>query len=390
MSIRTPLSPDPVPFPRGRAIRAILVVVAPVFLLAVGLWVLAEQLEDKAAAQASVGPVDNRWRTPAASTVLERIAFGSCLDQRRPQPVWRAVLAKAPQLFLMMGDNVYGDTRSSDLAELKAAYRAQAEQPELAVLRARVPVLATWDDHDYGLNDASAAFPWKEGSRRLFAEFWNVAARELPAGGIYRSRIVGPPGRRVQIILLDLRSFRSQFDEVPLTERQSPSARYRPAPAGDSRTMLGEAQWAWLEAELRQPAAIRLVVSSTQLLAEGHRFERWGHLPHERERFLTLLSSTGARGVVVLSGDRHRGAIYREAGRLAYPLHEVTSSALNRSVAGADPDDSGRLTPMLGQDNFGLVAIDWATRRLTLSLNRASDGEAAHTLELRFADLGLP
>jgi alkaline phosphatase D len=76
-----------------------------------------------------------------------------------------------------------------------------------------VPVLAVWDDHDYGANDAGAEYPMKAESQRMFLDFFGVAGdsprRRRP--GIYDARVFGPPGRRVQVILLDLRYFRSPF-----------------------------------------------------------------------------------------------------------------------------------------------------------------------------------
>ena len=47
--------------------------------------------------------------TPAP---LTRIAFGSCADEEKPQPIWGAVMAYRPELFLFTGDNVYGDVRN--------------------------------------------------------------------------------------------------------------------------------------------------------------------------------------------------------------------------------------------------------------------------------------
>lgn len=387
---RGPAAPEPGPAaPGNRNLVAAALIAVPVLLLATGLWLLAGALERSASARASVAPLE-RWLAPRADTVLERIAFGSCLDQKRPQPVWKAVLATKPQLFLMMGDNVYGDVKGPDLAELREAYKVQAAQTDLAALRQSVPVLATWDDHDYGRNDASAAFPWKSGARKLFAEFWQLRDGELPPDGVWRARIVGQPGRRVQIIMLDLRSHRSAFDEIPLAERTSSAARYRAAGPEARKTMLGDAQWAWLAGELKKPAEVRLIVSSIQLLAEGHRFERWGHMPAERDRFFALMRETGARGILVLSGDRHRAQIYKRTADVPYTLHEVTSSALNRSFAGADPEDPGRLGPMIGDDNFGLLTIDWAGKRLRATINRARDGSAAATLDLTFKDIGVP
>jgi alkaline phosphatase D len=40
---------------------------------------------------------------------LSRIAFGSCADQVKPQPIWDAILTYQPELFIFAGDNVYGD-----------------------------------------------------------------------------------------------------------------------------------------------------------------------------------------------------------------------------------------------------------------------------------------
>ena len=89
--------------------------------------------------------------------------------------------------------------------------------------------------------------------------------------------MIGPPGNRVQIILLDTRYFRDDF-----RRSEKRSAGYIPD-ADRAKSLLGSAQWAWLEAELRKPADVRLLVSSIQALTEDHGWERWGHLPRERD-----------------------------------------------------------------------------------------------------------
>ena len=61
-----------------------------------------------------------------------------------------------------------------------------------------MPVFATWDDHDYGFNDAGARFRWRNKAEELFLDFLQVPgdhARRRRAG-IYHSRILGPPGQR--------------------------------------------------------------------------------------------------------------------------------------------------------------------------------------------------
>ena len=142
---------------------------------------------------------------------LTRIAFGSCADQKRPQPIWDAVLGYRPQTFLFLGDNVYGDVTSADMAELKTAYEKARAIPAMTALRAQTDILATWDDHDYGANDAGASFPHREHAKNLFLDHWQVPADDERRGraGIYFARAKGPPGKRVQIVMLDTRSFRS-------------------------------------------------------------------------------------------------------------------------------------------------------------------------------------
>ncbi len=112
---------------------------------------------------------------------LTRIAFGSCADEEKPQPIWDAVLAYRPELFLFTGDNVYGDVRNGrnvpepELIEsLQQSYTLAAKVPGLALLRSTVPHLATWDDHDYGKNDAGADFAGRQDAQRLFLQFWDV------------------------------------------------------------------------------------------------------------------------------------------------------------------------------------------------------------------------
>src|SRR5262245_16802130 len=96
---------------------------------------------------------------------LTRIAFGSCAQQNRPQPIWEAVVTSNPDLFLFIGDTVYGDTK--DMAVLRACYDKLAAMPGYQKLKKTCPILATWDDHDYGWNDAGADYPKRVESQQI-------------------------------------------------------------------------------------------------------------------------------------------------------------------------------------------------------------------------------
>jgi alkaline phosphatase D len=320
---------------------------------------------------------------------LTRIALGSCSEETAPIPILAAVAQFRPDLFLYVGDNVYGDAESGDmkLPELRKAYADLSMNAHFSAFNMAFPILATWDDHDYGLNDAGADFPAREVSERVFETFWRDAALGGGRPGVYGARIYGPPGYRVQVILLDTRFFRS-----PLRRSETPNAAgYKPylADPDPAKTMLGEAQWAWLAGELRKPAEIRLVVSSIQVLADGHPFERWGALPREQDRLERTIAQTGAKGVVLLSGDRHLGAIYRRAASTGYPLHELTASSLNLATPRVSPEaSSGQVGAVVTHENFGAVEIDWPRETLTLSV-RVADGSPERRLTIPFRRLGL-
>ncbi len=116
--------------------------------------------------------------------------------------------------------------------------------------------------------------------------------------------------------------------------------------------MLGAEQWAWLAEELRKPAELRLIVSSTQVLAEGHGWERWGNFPLEKQKLIDTIRTSGAKGVVLLSGDRHIGALYRETPDGLYPLYEATSSGLNMVYWAAKEPGPNRLGAHLCRRQF--------------------------------------
>ena len=314
-----------------------------------------------------------------------RIAFGSCAHQSRHQDFWPPILAQKPDLFIFAGDNIYADTYRMDLQ--RAKYAQLGAQPGFQALRRLCPILATWDDHDYGLNDSGEEFREKEGSRLNFLDFWGVPpdAPRRQRAGVYDAAVFGPPGRRVQVILLDTRYHRSPLAE--LDARAPGGGRYTASP-DPKATILGDAQWAWLAEELRRPAEVRLLVSSIQVVAEDHAWEKWMNFPAERDRLLRTLHAADARGMIALSGDRHHAELSRlDDARLGYPLYDLTASGLNQSHPDNGPEPNRRRVGdvMVRANHFGVVAIDWSSPDPAIALEiHTLDGKVPlrHTLRL--------
>ena len=290
---------------------------------------------------------------PAA---ISRILFGSCLKEAQASPIFEIVLAREPELFLFLGDNIYADT--SDMAVMQAKYDVLAATPKFAELMKTCPVHATWDDHDYGLNDAGADYEKRNEAQKIFVDFWGDPADSprRKRSGVYEAKIYGEAGTRVQVIMLDTRYFRGALIKG---EKRVGGVYY---PNEDRNlTMLGEAQWVWLEEELKKPAEVRLLVSSIQCVSEASGHETWANLPHERQRLFDLIGKTKANGVVILSGDRHWAELSVAREAVPYPLYDLTSSSFNQIHERGTPTENRyrESSKTWHRENFGEVAIDW-------------------------------
>lgn len=365
------------------------------FLKAAGTLVAAAGfgLNIRTAGASQVGFVPPK--IPSGKT-LTRIAFGSCAKQTKEQPIWETVLAARPDLFLFMGDNIYGDTR--DMNVLRDKYAQFGAIPGVKKLRETVPHLAIWDDHDYGENDAGVEYPTKEESRQIFCDFWGESADSprRTQDGIYAAYLFGPRGRRVQIIMPDLR-----FNRTPILKLDLGGKAYdvwakeleqagKPVPGPYARnpdpkaTMLGERQWRWLEAQLKIPADVRIVASSLQVLADFPGWEGWVNYARDHQRLMELIRKTRANGVIFLSGDTHYAELSRLDVNVPYPLYDLTSSGLTEVWPVLPPNDL-RVGEVLREANFGVIEIDWE-RAPQIGLEiRDSQGltRMAHKIKLR-------
>lgn len=323
---------------------------------------------------------------PASSAVLTNIVFGSCHTAERPIPILDRIAADKPDLAVYLGDNVYGDAYAGDMAlpELRTQYAMLAARPEFQRLRAAVPMLATWDDHDFGLNDAGGNFSGKGLSKRIFETFWGTGARTASRDGVYDSVIFGPESRRVQLILLDTRYARSPLTRYPAND---PRGRYAPS-EDPAQRMLSEAQWAWLEEELRRPADVRFLVSSIQVLADGHGWEAWRTMPREQTRLYETVRRSGAKGVVFVSGDRHVAGLYRQEGVLGHPAYELTASSLNLSFREtSDERSTNQLGNLFAPVNYGAARLDWDAGEIALQVKNI-DGAVVRERVVKLAEIG--
>ena len=308
------------------------------------------------------------WLSLPKGTIT-RIAFGSCVKQWQHQPIWSAVITAKPDLFIFLGDAIYADTDGAtawDVSEkqLQGEWNRMADKPEFQAARAAFPFMATWDNHDYGTHSGGVEFPLKNVSQQIFLDFFGEPADSMRRStpGIYDAKIIGPEGRRAQIILLDTRFFKDMYKKDPRPKADRLRAGKVGAYLSDddpNKTLLGNDQWRWLEHQLKQPAEVRLIASSIQIIPHQKGMDEWGNFPLERKRLLDLIGRTGAKGIILLSGNVHFAELSKsDAG--TYPLLELTSSGMTHvNKAYAKAPNKHRIAGPLTERNFGLVEINW-------------------------------
>ena len=307
------------------------------------------------------------------------IGFGSCLTQERSMPIFNSIKAEDYDLFLMLGDNVYGDSEREDLLELREAYDMQRQNFD--DFNFDFPFEAIWDDHDYGLNDAGKEYAYKEDAEQLFLDFWNVPQDDIrrTRPGLYFEWIEDIEGITVQMLFLDTRFFRDEL--LPTDERGVPGKeRYLPQ-TDTSTTMLGDVQWTWLEQKMASEVDHRVIVSSIQFLAMGHGWEAWKTMPHERQRLIDLIDTSSSDSVLFISGDRHRGGLYQLTSSSGKNIVEMTSSSLNLSFTNDEEAGPLRVGPTFVQENYGEILLNKLTNKLTVNL-KDNQGSIVQSVDL--------
>lgn len=309
------------------------------------------------------------------SKAVTKIIYGSCIHQAKEQPIWQAINQEQPDLFVFLGDNIYGDTENMET--LAGKYQQLGSHSGFQALKNQTPIAATWDDHDFGANDAGKDYPKKDQSRKIMLDFFEEpenSERRSRDSGIYTSYYFGEGEQRVQLILTDLRWNRTEPKALgwyeylmSLIDSRGPYLPTTSANTGQEATMLGEPQWQWLTAELQKPAAIRIIASSLQVIPESSGWEAWAVFPDERTRLFNLLKKSKQKALFLISGDTH-WAEFSQLEWKGFSLLELTSSGLTEEWKLVSPNEH-RLGGFYNSANFGMIEIDWEQRKIKLSIH---------------------
>jgi len=229
-----------------------------------------------------------------------RFAFGSC-SKDAAQPIFASVSAQDLDLFIFAGDNHYAN--SDDLASLRQYYRWSLDREFRRDFVGQVPIIATWDDHDFTGNNTDGSEPGKRTALRTFNEYWaNPSAGTDSVEGVFFTHAVGD----IEFFVIDDRYWRG-FDD----------------------TMLGPEQGTWLLDSLKaSDATFKFLVSGSQWSIQGSG-DSWAAFPEAQQALMASLVTQRIDGVVFMSGDVHRSEFRLLPGATGgYDVPELTSSPM--------------------------------------------------------------
>lgn len=301
-----------------------------------------------------------------------RVAVISCMnDELKTEQLgmWKALLSDNPDVILMIGDNVYADRVPNKMPTGEQIWDRYVDTRwALAFFKSSVliPVVATWDDHDYGRNDSDRTSSVKEEARDVFHAFF---PQLKPAPAFARAHGVGSSWSAfgLNLALLDNRTYRS------------PNRTNLP-----DETHFGPEQEDWIEDFLSGSQQPAMLVSGDQFFGGYHSFESYeGNHPKSFKAQLARWKKKAKTPVLFISGDRHLSEIIQVPRQaLGHATYEITSSPLHARVfpeAFAREPSPRQLAGIAGQYNYVLLDILKASPKL-LQLDVHSKGLEKKTL----------
>jgi alkaline phosphatase D len=281
-----------------------------------------------------------------------KIALGSCAyinEEKYDRPgkaygnnygIFETIADQNPDMMLWLGDNIY--LREVDWfsrSGIQSRYTHSRSLPELQRLLATANHYAIWDDHDYGPNDATRTFPFRDETLDAFKLFWannNYGVNDL--GGITSAIEYGD----AHFFFLDNRWHRSEANMKTIDEQ-----------------MLGEEQIDWLIELLKYSRApFKFVACGSQVLNTAAVYENYANYEKEREKLLNRIADEGITGVIFLTGDRHHSEMSMvEIDGIK--IYDLTISPLTSGThkAGDEKNENRIEGSLINEHNFGLLNI---------------------------------
>jgi alkaline phosphatase D len=234
--------------------------------------------------------------------------------------IWQHLNQSNPDLVIFLGDNIYGDRPDivtkipADPQQLWQQYVKGRLQYDFFFRRELVPSFATWDDHDFGIDNGDSTYRYANESLQMFKVFWpqerSYNTKDLQYGPGVSARW-SLPG--FDLVTLDGRSFRT-------------NSKQNSGPV----TVLGEEQKTWLYKQLRLSRRPLWLINGQQFFGSYRAKNSMDYdYPMDFEWLMANLRAVD-RPVGFLSGDVHYSELMDiEESLLGRGAVEITSSSMH-------------------------------------------------------------
>jgi alkaline phosphatase D len=247
-----------------------------------------------------------------------KIAICSCMDDTRHEPqIWNDLLSKRPDLIFFVGDSVYADKFAAGSIgatpdDLWSRFSEARATLEIYFAKKLIPVFATWDDHDFGRNNAGIGYGYVRESQENFRTFYaqETSHCSLLSRGPGISQVLRMA--KQQFIFLDCRSFR---------DFNGSKARF---------AHWGQVQEEWALNRISEFAGTSWLINGSQFFPRSLSGESVSQShPVNLSATLRELKRIQKR-IVFVSGDVHYTELSRiEESILGFETFEITSSSIH-------------------------------------------------------------
>ncbi len=282
-----------------------------------------------------------------------RLAWGGdvggqnvCRDTQQGYPVFAVMAAQRPDLFVALGDMIYGDEQcqptgrygnaqisgpaaARDRAGYWAHWRYNRADAHLQALLAAVPMAAIWDDHEIR-NDAGP-----HDDTLVFAPNTHLLPAALGAFLDYQPLL--PPAAEPMRLYRSLR-WGKHLELFVLDTRQYRAPKSAADDAATPKSMLGSAQRAWLEGALATSdatwkvlvASVPLSIPTGMLARDGFASgDSSGGFEREAAALFAYLHALGVRNHLWITTDVHFATAF-----LSRPLADDPSWVSREFITG--------------------------------------------------------
>jgi len=317
---------------RNNAIIAVLEDLLPSTEYKYGMHINGERV-GKGSFKTSPLPASNTVQGGSGGGSTFDYVLTSCMNYRafKNQIVWEEIPkllgGRYPDFTMLAGDTVYLQegvdvTNEDGVIYDRVWFRNQEQrnEPHFANYISNTPIYSTWNDHEYGSNNANYDQKGKDNSIRAFEDLWaNPGYGDVNTNdGVYYSYYWGD----VHYIVTDDHWYRN--------------------PAANNR--LGTKQTEWLRQELinSRSSTFKVIVIGSDIMQRD-----WDS---DLTNIGNIVATNKISGVIFHAGDIHRNEYRRvETGGFPYPVTQITSSGIAKvwrrpfvhiRVNTTDPDPS--------------------------------------------------